>query len=310
MMNFLTIDGTEDEGGSNYITNRQFSNMNQKIVIFVTAAILLTSCHNKGAQTQEEAVKVSTQKVEAGAQSVNKNFMGVIEEEDGANVTFSVLGTVIRVMVDEGQFVRKGQAMAETEQTHRPQLNLGMQISIVLIFFIIVFHLKSIPLTLLIMASLAFSMLGGTLGLFLFGQEFGATGILGFISLMGIITRCGIIMIDYAEELRREHPTKEAALLSAKRRFRPVFLTSMAASMGVTLMVIKNTPLWGVERSVENLRINREHYINGMKNMTELLDAQRQWQQALTARNAANCEYLQAKTRYLILTGRREQINH
>ena len=112
MMNFLTIDGTEDEGESNYITNRQFSNMNQKIVIFVTAAILLTSCHNKGAQTEEEAVKVSTQKVEAGAQSVNKNFMGVIEEEDGANVTFSVLGTVIRVMVDEGQFVRKGQAMA------------------------------------------------------------------------------------------------------------------------------------------------------------------------------------------------------
>ena len=61
-----------------------------------------------------------------------------------------------------------------------------------------------------------------------------------------------------------------------------------------------------VERSVENLRINREHYINGMKNMTELLDAQRQWQQALTLRNTANCEYLQAKTRYLILTGRRE----
>jgi outer membrane protein TolC len=43
-----------------------------------------------------------------------------------------------------------------------------------------------------------------------------------------------------------------------------------------------------------------------MKNMTELLDAQRQWQQALTLRNTANCEYLQAKTRYLILTGRRE----
>lgn len=36
----------------------------------------------------------------------------------------------------------------------------------------------------------------------------------------------------------------------------------------------------------------------------------RQWQQALTARNAANSEYLQAKTRYLILTGRREEVNH
>ena len=134
---------------------------------------------------------------------------------------------------------------AETERTYRPQMYMGMQIAIVLIFFIIVFHLKSIPLTLLIMLSLGFSMLGGALGLLLFGQEFGATGVLGFVSLMGIITRCGIIMIDYAEELRHEHPTNEAALLSAKRRFRPVFLTSMAASMGVIPMVIKDTPLWG-----------------------------------------------------------------
>ena len=64
-----------------------------------------------------------------------------------------------------------------------------------------------------------------------------------------------------------------------------------------------------VERSEENLRINREHYLNGLTNITDLLDAQRQWQQALTSRNAANSEYLQAKTRYLILTGRREEVN-
>ena len=78
-------------------------------------ALLLGACNKKETQTHEDAVSVRTQKVEAGAQSVNKSFMGVIEEEDGANVTFGVLGTVIRVMVDEGQFVRKGQAMAETD---------------------------------------------------------------------------------------------------------------------------------------------------------------------------------------------------
>ena len=65
--------------------------------------------------------------------------------------------------------------------------------------------------------------------------------------MMGLITRCGIIMIDYAEELRQKEgfDVMTAALESAKRRFRPVFLTSMAASMGVIPMVIKNTPLWG-----------------------------------------------------------------
>ena len=161
-------------------------------------------------------------------------------------VTKEVYKDLQTLRLPEGITLLQG-GQAEMEATYRPQLYLGLEIAVLLIFFIIVFHLKSIPLTLLIMYSLGFSMLGGALGMLVFGQEFGATGILGFIALMGIITRCGIIMIDYAEELRLKEgcDVATAALESAKRRFRPVFLTSMAASMGVIPMVIKNTPLWG-----------------------------------------------------------------
>ncbi|MBR5750007.1 MAG: TolC family protein [Prevotella sp.] len=61
-----------------------------------------------------------------------------------------------------------------------------------------------------------------------------------------------------------------------------------------------------IKRAEENLRINREHYREGLTTMTVLLDAQRQQQQALTQHTSAVSEYLQAKTRYLILTGRRD----
>lgn len=161
-------------------------------------------------------------------------------------LTKNVYADLQTLRLPEGVTLSKG-GQAEMEAVYRPQLYLGLEIAVVVIFFIIVFHLRSIPLTLLIMCSLGFSALGGALGMLIFGQEFGATGVLGFISLMGIITRCGIIMIDHAEELRRQEgiSVTESALLSAKRRFRPVFLTSMAASMGVIPMVIKNTPLWG-----------------------------------------------------------------
>jgi len=161
-------------------------------------------------------------------------------------VTKEIYHDLETLRLPEGVTLKQG-GQAEMEATYRPQLYLGLEIAVVIIFFIIVFHLKSIPLTILIMYSLAFSMLGGAMGLLLFGQEFGATGILGFIALMGLITRCGIIMIDFAEELRQREglDINTAALESAKRRFRPVFLTSMAASMGVIPMVIKNTPLWG-----------------------------------------------------------------
>ena len=61
-----------------------------------------------------------------------------------------------------------------------------------------------------------------------------------------------------------------------------------------------------IGRAEENMRISREHYQEGLTTMTALLDAQRQQQQALTQYNAAVSEYLQAKTKYLILTGRRQ----
>ncbi len=63
-----------------------------------------------------------------------------------------------------------------------------------------------------------------------------------------------------------------------------------------------------IRRADENLRIAREHYKGGITTMTVLLDAQRQQQQALTQRTTAVSEYLQAKTHYLILTGRRTSV--
>ena len=64
---------------------------------------------------------------------------------------------------------------------------------------------------------------------------------------MGILIRNALIMFDYAEELREtEHLTAhEAILLSAKRRMRPIFLTSAAASMGVIPMMLSGSGLWG-----------------------------------------------------------------
>lgn len=90
--------------------------MIRKVALLLTlAAVILTGCTKEQKGRRTEAVKVKTLKVSAGSYAVGKNLMGTIEEEDGANVTFSVLGTVVRVMVEEGQFVRKGQPLAEVD---------------------------------------------------------------------------------------------------------------------------------------------------------------------------------------------------
>ena len=109
-------------------------------------------------------------------------------------------------------------------------------------------HFRKISIALLIFGSLALCLFGTAFGVWIQGVEFGVTAILGVVSLMGIIVRNGIIMIDYAEELRAtEHMTAEQAIYhSALRRMRPIFLTSAAASMGVIPMILgKSTHLPG-----------------------------------------------------------------
>jgi len=88
---------------------------------------------------------------------------------------------------------------------------------------------------------------GAALGLWVTAYPFGMTAFIGVIGLVGIVVRNGIILIDYAMELVNHHGYnfKDAAMAAGKRRMRPIFLTSMAAAMGVVPMIISQSPLWG-----------------------------------------------------------------
>ena len=134
----------------------------------------------------------------------------------------------------------------ESDHETLPRVIGGLMISIFIIFMILVFHFRKISLALLVLGSSSLSLLGAALGVLLLRVEFGITSILGIVSLIGILVRNGIIMLDYAEELRVKHNMniREAAYEAGKRRMRPIFLTSAAASMGVIPMIISSNPLW------------------------------------------------------------------
>lgn len=136
--------------------------------------------------------------------------------------------------------------MKEFHDETIPKIIKGLIISIFIIFFILVFHFKKIKLAVLIMLSTLLSILGGVLGLKIIGLDFSMTAVLGVVSLIGIIVRNGIIMYDYIEELRFKegHTVLNACIEAGKRRMRPIFLTSAAASMGVIPMILSKSPLW------------------------------------------------------------------
>ena len=134
----------------------------------------------------------------------------------------------------------------ENNDIYIPQIVSGLAVATVMIFFILMFHFKKISLALLVFSSIALCTFGTAASVLIQGINFSVTCYLGVVSLMGIIVRNGIIMVDYAEELRSTEGMRaeEAIYHSAKRRMRPIFLTSAAASMGVIPMILGGTGLW------------------------------------------------------------------
>lgn len=165
--------------------------------------------------------------------------------ENALKMTARVQEMMKGIELSDGVTLSYGGEMEKTGEM-MPQIMGGLMVAIAIIFFILLAHFRKISIALLIFGSMTLCVFGTAFGVWIQGVDFSITAILGVNALMGIIVRNGIIMIDYAEELRAtEHMTAEQAIYhSALRRMRPIFLTSAAASMGVIPMILGKSSLW------------------------------------------------------------------
>jgi len=87
------------------------------------------------------------------------------------------------------------------------------------------------PLT--ILSSIPLAGLGGVLTLFLFGESISIFSAVGFLLLIGIVKKNGIMMVDYAIEAQNKGLSSHQAIYDACMvRFRPIMMTTVAAVMG------------------------------------------------------------------------------
>jgi len=145
----------------------------------------------------------------------------------------------------EGITVSYGGEIEDSEQTFLPML-VALGASILMVFLVLLCQFKRFRKTLLVMLTMPLSLFGAAIGLVITGYPFCLTAFVGIIGLMGIVVRNGIILVGYADELRAEgKELRDASIAAGKRRMRPIFLTSMAAAMGVVPMIVSRSPLWG-----------------------------------------------------------------
>ena len=133
----------------------------------------------------------------------------------------------------------------ENQQDTFPEMVSALFISSVAIYLILMFQFRSVVDPLVIMAAIPLGLLGASVGLMVTHNPFGFTGFLGIVSLGGIVVRNSIILVDYTRERMKEGvPIEEAAIEAGERRLRPIFLTTMAAAVGVTPMILSGSSMW------------------------------------------------------------------
>ena len=171
----------------------------------------------------------------------------IAEVERNVNVidrTEKLMERLDKIEIPDSVTVKRGGEW-DTSMSILPQILSALAMAVAIIFFIILFHYSQIDTATLMLLCLTLSIPGAGIGMWLQGTVLSLTCVLGIVSLMGILVRNAIVLLDYAEELRNQGQSlKDAVFNASRRRMRPIFLTSAAATMGVLPMVIGNSALW------------------------------------------------------------------
>lgn len=130
----------------------------------------------------------------------------------------------------------EGEEMAETMNF----LTLALVAAMLIILFILVLQFNSVSKSVIILTEIVFSVIGVMLGYALTGMTVSVvmTGV-GILGLAGIVIKNGILVIEFADELRaRGLRTREAVVQAGKTRIIPVLLTALAAILALIPLAV------------------------------------------------------------------------
>jgi multidrug efflux pump subunit AcrB len=168
-----------------------------------------------------------------------------------AAVTKEVKPHIDRLSLPEGVRIDYGGELEAQGEYLTPFIYV-LAVSVLLVFLILMFQFRNVKKSLLIMITMPLSIFGAAVGLLLTGYPLSVTALIALTALFGIVVRNGIIYAQYADELRlkENYSVAQAAVAAGKRRMRPIFLTAMAAAVGVVPMILSGSSLWGPVGSV------------------------------------------------------------
>ena len=137
------------------------------------------------------------------------------------------------VSLPEGYYVTYG-GQFESEASASRTLGLVSLLSVVIIFMLLYGQYRSASRSLIIMLNMPLALIGGVLILRLTSGELNIPAIIGFISLMGIATRNGMLLMSHYDTLRvAGTPLRETVLRGSADRLNPILMTALSSALAL-----------------------------------------------------------------------------
>jgi len=146
---------------------------------------------------------------------------------------------IARPLLPDGFFIDySGQSRLEVEEGNT--IAIAFALAIIVIYLVLAAQFESFRDPFIIMMSVPLSIFGAIVPLNLGLGTLNIYTQVGLITLIGLITKHGILLVEFANQQRREHGLSrhEAIIASAKVRLRPILMTTAAMSLGVVPLII------------------------------------------------------------------------
>ncbi|MDR2805125.1 MAG: CusA/CzcA family heavy metal efflux RND transporter [Dysgonamonadaceae bacterium] len=143
------------------------------------------------------------------------------------------------ISLPEGYRIEYGGQFESAENASRTLL-ITSALALGVIFFLLYGEFKNLTLSAIVLLNLPLALIGGVFAVFFTSGIVSIPSIIGFITLFGIATRNGILLISKYQRLRqRETPLRETVLYGSIDRLNPILMTALTAALALIPLVLQ-----------------------------------------------------------------------
>ena len=214
----------DDKANMELIGNLMIDANGQKIPLHYVAEILpLVGPNTISRENVQRKIVVSANVAGRDLNGVVKDIQKTVGEQ---------------ITLPEGYHVEYG-GQFESEQAASRTLFLTSIISILLIFLLLFNEFHSMPLSGIIMLNLPLAIIGGVLSIWFTSGIISIPAIIGFISLFGIATRNGILLVSHYNHLRSEGMSlHDSVILGSLDRLNPILMTALTSALALIPLAV------------------------------------------------------------------------